>query len=111
MEFWNDHLSANVAALAIILGAGMLAAWLDVRIPKLSPGSFMGVGAHMLCSMFAVELGMRVLGTVPREPAAIMAALFGAALPATIYLLLSAFWLMKLLVALTQGMSPPGRSR
>jgi hypothetical protein len=30
-----------------------------------------------------------------------MAALFGAALPATIYLLLSAFWLLKLLHGVT----------
>src|SRR3954447_1563313 len=112
MLFAGQHVSPNVAAVAIILGAALLAAWVGVRLPEISPGSWLGAGLHMMCSIFAVEIGMRVLGSVPREPASFMAAMFGAALPATIYLLLAVFWLMKLLAALAQGMSPPpGRSR
>ena len=104
-------MSGNVAALALIVGAAMLAVWVDVRFPRLSPGSFKGVGLHMICSMVAVELGMRVLGATPREEAAVLAALFGAALPATIYLLLSALWLMKVLAGFVQRTSPPGSRR
>ena len=47
--------------------------------------------------MLAVQLGMKALGSVPREPATVMAVLFGIALPTTIYLILSAFWLLRLL--------------
>jgi hypothetical protein len=89
--------SSNVAALILILGAAVLAGWVDFRFPRLSPGSFTGVGLHMLCSLFAVEIGMRVLGMAARDPAPVMAALFGAALPATMYMMIATFWLLKLL--------------
>lgn len=103
-------MNGDVAALAMILGAALLAAWLGTRLPSLSPTSFRGAGLHMLCSILAVEVGMRVLGSAPHDaPAPVMAALFGAALPATVYLLLAAFWLLKLLAGLVQRTSPPGR--
>jgi hypothetical protein len=89
--------SGNVAALTLILGAALLAGWVDYRFPKLSPGTFTGVGLHMLCSVFALEIGMRVLGHVPRDAAAVMVALFGAAIPATMYMILTTFWLLRLL--------------
>jgi len=90
-------MSGNGAALAIICGATLLAAWVDTRFPRLTPGSFTAVGLHMLCSLFVIQIGMKALGSVPHEPVPILAALFGAALPATIYLILSAFWVLKLL--------------
>jgi hypothetical protein len=93
-------LSSNVAALTLILGAALLAAWVDLRFPQLSPGSFTGVGLHMLCSLFAVELGMRVLGAAAHAPVPVMAALFGAALPATMYMIITTFWLLRLLYGL-----------
>jgi len=93
--------SGSVGALTIICGAAPLAGWLEVRFPSLTPGGFISAGLHMLCSMVAVNLAMRVLGSVSGESVAVMAALFGAALPATIYLLLSAFWLVKLLHGMT----------
>jgi hypothetical protein len=92
--------SGNVAALTMICASALLAAWVDVRFPRLSPGSFIGVGLHMVCSLFAVQLGLKVLGVAAPDPAPVMAALFGAALPATLYMMLAAFWLLKLL----QGM-------
>jgi hypothetical protein len=93
--------SGNLAALVIICGAAVLTGWLGARFPRLAPSGFVEAGLHMICSMVAVNLGMRVLGAVPDEPVAVMAALFGAALPTTIYLLLSAFWLLKLMHGLT----------
>jgi hypothetical protein len=89
--------SANLPALAIIVGAAVLAAWVDSRFPRLSPASFTAAGLHMIASVFAIDLGMKALGSAPHETVPVMAALFGAALPATMYLILSAFWLLKLL--------------
>jgi hypothetical protein len=89
--------SGNVTALALILGAAALAGWVDFRFPRLAPGSFTQVGLHMLCSMFALQIGMRILGTAPDKPAPVLAALFGAAIPATMYMLLTVFWLLRLL--------------
>ena len=93
-------MSGNLAALVIIVGAAVMAAWIDYKFPDLAPASFMGAGLHMIASMFAVQLGMKVLGTATRETLPVMVALFGAAFPATVYLIISAFWLLKLLHAL-----------
>jgi hypothetical protein len=89
--------SGDVAALVIICGAAVLAGWVDFRFPRLAPASFVGVGLHMVASMFAVQIGMNVLGAAPHEAVPVLTALLGAALPATMYLILSAFWLLKLL--------------
>jgi len=96
--------SGNIAALVIIIGAALLAGWVDVRFPQLTPGSFIGVGLHLLASMLVLQLGMRVFGAAPHDsPAIVLTALFGAALPTTIYLILSAFWLLKLLHGLVDS--------
>ena len=90
--------SANSAALVMIVGASLLAGWLDVKFPWLTPGTLKGAGLHMAAAIVVVQIGMRVFGSVSHhENAAVLAGLFGAALPATIYLLLSAFWVLKLL--------------
>jgi hypothetical protein len=94
----------NVAAWSIIVGASLLAVWVAVRLPQLTPGSFKGAGLHMVASIFVVQIGMRVLGDAPPDQtAAVLVRLFGIALPATIYLLLSAFWVLKLLHGLMDG--------
>ena len=90
-------MSGNVAAFAIICGAALLAGWVDVRFPRLAPGTFMAAGLHMLASMLAVQVGMRALGSLARDTVTTMTGLFGIALPATIYLVLSAFWVVRLL--------------
>jgi hypothetical protein len=95
--------SGNSAALAIIVGAALLAGWVCVRFPSLSPASFLGAGMHMLASLFALQVGMGILGAATPEPMSVLAALFGAALPATVYIVLSAFWVLKLLHGLLDG--------
>jgi hypothetical protein len=91
-------MNANIAALSIIVGASLLAGWVDVRFPQLTPTSFKWAGLHMVASIFVIQIGMRVLGSAPHDQsAAVLVRLFGIALPATIYLLLSAFWVLKLL--------------
>jgi len=92
--------SGNLAALVIIVGAAVLAGWVDFRFPDLSPSTWMGAGLHMILSVLAIQMGMRGLGSVPHETVPVLLALFGAALPATVYLILAAFWLLKLLHSL-----------
>jgi hypothetical protein len=90
--------NGHTAALAIIIGAALLAGWVDVRFPRLTPQTFISAGLHVVAAMLALQLGMRMLGAVPHDsPMMVLTALFGAALPTTIYLVLSAFWLLKLL--------------
>jgi len=89
--------STQFAALTLIIGASLLAGWVALRFPGLTPASAIGVALHMGCSLLAVEIAMNVLGSAPRELLPIFAALFGAALPATTYMLLSAFWILRFL--------------
>jgi hypothetical protein len=89
--------SGEILALAIICGAALLAGWVVFRFPRLSPQSLRGAGLHLLGGVIAVELGMKVLGAAVPHPGEAFAAIFLAVLPATVYLILSAFWLLKLM--------------
>ena len=97
--------NANATALALIVAAALLAGWVDARFPGFAPGSFVGVALHMGCALLAIQLGMRALGSATHEPAPLLTALLGAALPATTYLVLSAFWIMKLLHSMLRGVA------
>jgi hypothetical protein len=87
--------------LLFVLGAGAIAAWIALRLPRLAPTSFRGGTAHLIATL-AVGL---VLGpavhAVPGLPSAvsIMAALFLLALPAITYMLLVGMWLIQLAAA------------
>jgi hypothetical protein len=93
----DGAVSGNGAPVAILVGAALLAGWVCVRFPRRSPASLLGAGMHLLASVFALQVGMGVLGAATPEPMTVLAALFGAALPATVYMLVSAFWVLKLL--------------
>ena len=90
-------MSTHFAALTLIVGASLLAFWVAARFPRLTPANAIGVALHMLCSLVAVEVAMDVLGSAVGKPLPVFAALFGAALPATTYMILSAFWIMRFL--------------
>ena len=87
--------------LLFVLGAGAIATWIALRLPKLAPTSFLG-GTGLLIATLVVGL---VLGpavhAVPGLPStpSIMAALFLLALPAITYMLLVGMWLIQLAAA------------
>ena len=87
--------------LLFVLGAGAIAAWIALRLPRLAPTSFRAGTAHLIATL-AVGL---VLGpAVPAVPGlpstvSIMAALFLLALPAITYMLLVGMWLIQLAAA------------
>jgi hypothetical protein len=87
--------------LLFVLGAGALAAWITVRLPRLAPQSFRGGGVHLAASFVLGAFLGPLVRAVPGLPAelSLLAALFLVALPALTYMLLVGMWLIQLAVA------------
>ena len=78
---------------AFVLGAGLLALWIDVRFPGLAPESFWK-------RMTVAGCAMLVLGAVPifgGSAVAIYGTLFAIVLPVLVSSLLAAVWLLRAL--------------
>ena len=76
---------------AFVVGAALLALWIDVRFPKLAPESFSR-------RMVAAGCAMLVLGAVPvfgGSATAVYATLFAIVLPIMVSSLLAAVWLLR----------------
>jgi hypothetical protein len=89
--------------LVFLLGAGLLAAWVAVRVPRLAPQGFRGAGLHLAATVVVGALLGPVLHLVPGLPSSlsVLAALFLVALPAITYMLLVGMWLVQLAVGAT----------
>ena len=64
--------------LLFVVGAGAIAAWIALRLPKLAPSSFRGGTAHLLATLVVGLLlgpAVRAVPGLPSTPS-IMAALF-----------------------------------
>jgi hypothetical protein len=87
--------------LLFVLGAGALAAWIAVRLPRLAPQSFGAGGVHLVATFVLGALLGPLVRAVPGLPAelSLLAALFFVALPAITYMLLVGMWLIQLAVA------------
>jgi hypothetical protein len=87
--------------LLFVLGAGALAAWITVRLPRLAPQSFRAGGVHLLASFVLGTVLGPLVRAVPGLPGelSLLAALFLVALPAITYMLLVGMWLIQLAVA------------
>jgi hypothetical protein len=87
--------------LLFVLGAGAIATWIALRLPKLAPTSFRGGTAHLIASLVVGFLLGPALHAVPGLPStpSVMAALFLLALPTITYMLLVGMWLIQLAAA------------
>ena len=85
--------------MALLVGAGVLALWVDVRLGERSPQSLLVVllhgGASLAVVHFMGALAPRVIdpASLPRT----MLALFAIVLPAWMYVFLASLWVLKLL--------------
>jgi hypothetical protein len=84
--------------LLFVLGAGALAVWVALCLPRLAPRSFRGAWAHLAAAMVVGAVLGPVLHVVPGLPGklSVLVALFGIALPAITYMLLTGMWLVQL---------------
>ena len=84
--------------LVFLLGAGLLAAWIALRLPRLAPPSFRWAWAHLAAALVVGAVLDPALHAVPGLPSklSVLAALFCIALPALTYMLLTGMWLVQL---------------
>ena len=90
------HCWATVAGLTIsafVVGAGLLALWIDARVPTLAPESFSRRMIAAICAMVVLQLAPVFNGSQP----AIYATLFAILLPVFVCSFLTAVWLMRAL--------------
>ena len=74
-----------------VIGAGLLALWIDVRHPKLAPDSLVKRLLAAGCALLALQLVPVFHGSA----GALYATLFGMVLPLPVSSLLAALWLMR----------------
>lgn len=88
--------------VAIVLGAAVIAVWLDWRPAARMPRSGRRIVLHMLAALVAtalVPLPMILLET-NESPTRALLALFAFVLPVFVYDFLASIWLLKLLQSL-----------
>ena len=86
--------------LALAMGAGAIALWLDARFKARGPLTVRRTFAHVAVSMLFLQLSPALVVLVVaagESPARKMIALFVVLLPALVYVWLSSIWLLKLL--------------
>jgi hypothetical protein len=94
------QLSSIALLSVIVLGAALIALWIEVRFTEFGPKSSRARFAHFAAGMLLVGLlpqAMRMLLAHDDSPGAAMLALFLLFLPGMSYSFLGAIWLLKLL--------------
>lgn len=98
-------LSPTVFAVCFLVGAAVIALWIDVRFPGLAPSSFGGtvlhvggtiVGAQLLTPLATHFLGGSAFLT--------LVSTFAVGFPALVYTLLVAIWIIRILRGLTRSL-------
>ena len=84
-------MSNGTFVLVLASGAALLALWLHVRFPALAPERLGRTVAHVA---FAFALLLAVPG-IGGSPVTVLAGLFGLVLPALVYALLCAIWMLQ----------------
>jgi len=89
-------MSVPVLIGSFAVGAGLLALWIDVRFPALTPGlriAFIHVGVAIVVGQLLVPV-LSNLGPLAGK-AGLMFLLFLIALPALVYCFLTSVWVIK----------------
>lgn len=85
-------MSKEMFALALALGAGLLAMWIHVRFPGVAPERMTKTLLHTGAAFALLELTPGLGGSVPAR----FALVFLFILPALVYALLCTLWVLKL---------------
>jgi hypothetical protein len=82
--------------LLFVVGSGVLAVWIALRVPQIAPHSLRAAGVHVCAALLLGCLLSPALNLVPGQPGttSVLVALFGIALPALTYMLLAGLWLL-----------------
>jgi hypothetical protein len=89
-------MSGGTFALILALGAGAISLWIHVRFSDFGPRELRRVLIHVVVSFAAVQLAIPVIKiAADASDLAILAGLFGVALPALIYSFLVSIWVIR----------------
>ena len=77
--------------LALVTGAGLLALWLDLRLPTVAPAGLKTLALHGVLAFAGLEL----IPGGESVPGGIYLLLFGIVLPALTYVFLVAIWFIR----------------
>jgi hypothetical protein len=97
--------NAGLVTVAIGLGAGAIALWIDVRFPRLAPQELVKALLHVAASLavaYATGPPMQML-LASDDPRITLLAVFGLAFPSIVYCLLAGLWVLKLLQRALSG--------
>jgi hypothetical protein len=98
-------LSPTVFAVCFLVGAVVIALWIDVRFPQLAPSSFGGtllhVGGTIVGAQLLTPLGTHLLGG---SFFLTLVSTFVVGFPALVYTLLVAIWIIRFLRGVTRGL-------
>ena len=78
---------------AFVVGAALLALWIDTRRPSLAPDAF----SHRMLAAAAALIALEVLPVFNGSAAALYATVFAILLPVLVWAFLTAVWLLRAL--------------
>ena len=86
-------MAAAPTLYVFLLGAGLLALWIDVRFPKLAPDSF----SNRILVAAGATLALAAAPVFHGSVLAVYATLFAIVLPILVSSLLAAIWMLRAL--------------
>jgi hypothetical protein len=97
--------NAGLVTVAIGLGAGAIALWIDVRFPRLAPEDLPKAMLHVAISFAAgYATGPAVAAlSASSDPRIVLLGVFAFGFPAIVYCLLAAIWVIKVLQRMLSG--------
>jgi hypothetical protein len=91
--------SIQLFGIALLIGAGAIALWIDVRFPQLAPPDLRRALFRTLVVLVASRVLFPPLWETALARTPVLVAVFAVALPCLIAVLLSSIWSMRLLQA------------
>jgi hypothetical protein len=90
-------MSPIIFGTAFAIGAGAIALWTDVRLPKLAPDEMSRILMHTMAAFIVLKIAAGAVGPIAAYgPLHAMAAVLGLGLAAVVYAFLVGIWAIRL---------------
>jgi hypothetical protein len=89
-------MSSGSFAIALGVGAALLAFWVQYRFPKLAPQTAGWAILHLVVTMVLADITKTAFTSVEFDPATAMALVFGLALPTLVYAFVAGMWIIRI---------------
>ena len=84
-------------AVGLAIGAGAIALWMDVRVPRIAPKEMRGVLLHAFASLIVLHFVAGAIGPLAGDAFVNrLLAMLGVALPALGYAFLAGIWAIRM---------------